>query len=100
MWRSRVIIESLHWSSVSRRSSGWELRMNLDRRWLGVALWLGAALLSGMLGFAESTSAELLLLIAAGAGDRPPDALLRTIDSTDGSTLPGATVPAYTGSGR
>jgi len=39
-----------------------------------------------------SAVAERLLSISPGGGNRPPDALLRTIDSANGSTVPGASV--------
>jgi hypothetical protein len=49
------------------------------------------ALCYGLLG-AGSAGADRLLSISPGGGNRPPDALLRTVDSATGSTVSGASV--------
>jgi len=63
------------------------MKIQLDRRVLAVF----AALLFGSLA-AAPTRADRLLSISPGGGNRPPDPLLRTIDSANGATVPGASV--------
>jgi hypothetical protein len=46
----------------------------------------------GMLGAVPAGAGDLLRSVAPGGGPRPPDPFLRTVDSADGSTVPGATV--------
>lgn len=52
------------------------------------ALLVGLGLLLAL----PATAAQRLLSVSPGGGQRPPDPLLRTIDPSDGSTVPGATV--------
>ncbi len=64
------------------------MKIRLYLRFLTVLL----ALLLGLLGSGPSGAADRFLSISPGGGNRPPDPLLRTIDSANGSTVPGASV--------
>ncbi len=49
-------------------------------------------LVLGMLGSVPAGAGDLLLSVSPGGGQRPPDPLLRKVDSADGSTVAGASV--------
>ena len=49
-------------------------------------------LVLGMLGSMPAGAGDLFLSVAPGGGQRPPDPLLRKVDSADGSTVTGASV--------
>ncbi len=49
-------------------------------------------LILGMLGPVPAGAGDLLLSVSPGGGQRPPDPLLRKVDSADGSTVAGASV--------
>jgi hypothetical protein len=63
------------------------MKLGLGPRLLAVAL----ALL-GSLCAVPAGAGDRLLSISPGGGNRPPDPTLRTIDSANGSTIPGASV--------
>jgi hypothetical protein len=65
-----------------------ELSMRSDRWSLAVVV----PLVLGMLGSAPAEAGDLLLSVSPGGGTRPPDPLLRWVDSADGSTVAGASV--------
>jgi len=49
-------------------------------------------LVLGMLGASPAAAGDLLLSVSPGGGIRPPDPLLRKVDSADGSTVAGSSV--------
>lgn len=57
-----------------------------------LCLALVIVLLVGLLGSAAPAGAGELLSVSPGGGTRPPDPLLRRVDSTDGSTIAGVSL--------
>ena len=53
---------------------------------------VAVVLVLGMLGSVPAAAGDLLLSVSPGGGQRPPDSLLRKVDSADGSTVAGASV--------